>query len=309
VTSPRGRTDTAASQCLRVLQLLAEAAPRVVPADDLVARAGYSAPTETSRRRTLRRHVASLVAAGHAIEAVAAPGQPGGYRMTVRDPVLGEALSDDERAALLEAMVALRLGHLARVLGAPPTAPAPAAGPVPHHTLLVPDAIEVVDDALRRRAELHFRYSGKDRVVHPHRLVSRAHEWQLDAFEPAAGKVKTFVLGRMDAVVAGAESGAYPPAEGAAVGGDPLGWQVDPPLDAVVRVDRPHRPEVVAALGEPAADAPAPGSAAVELTFRVTNRLVFQARLLALGPRALLVGPAELRDALVERLQTVARGG
>jgi predicted DNA-binding transcriptional regulator YafY len=317
--SPRG--DDATRQCLIVLQTLAAASPADVATEVLLERAGYTAPDPESRRRALRRHVAALRDAGHDIEPVGEPGFTGGYRMTARDPVLHEALDDGERRALVEAMVAVRLGHLAEALGERATGtPGADATQV---RVEVPAAVGVISDAVRRRAVLTFGYNGRPRAVHPYRLVSRSHEWQLDAFEPAAGKVKTFVLGRMDDVAAGGADGAYPPPPRLQISGDPIDWEIDPPVDAAVRVTAVHRAEALSTLGRlvderpvtgdgaplaPGTGGPAPDQAsdAVLLSFRVTNWYVFQARLLALGPRATLVAPPALRSRLLQHLRTLA---
>ena len=74
----------------------------------------------------------------------------------------------------------------------------------------------------------------------------------------------------------------------------PLCWEIDPPTQATIRASPEYVPDVTRWLMEP--DSRKEHDGVADMTYTVTNRAAFRARIYVLGPRATLVGPDDLRD-------------
>jgi hypothetical protein len=101
--------------------------------------------------------------------------------------------------------------------------------------------------------------------------------------------IKSFAVVRMENLEIGAPGSAQAAEEVDRPGLDPITWEVDPPVQAVLACPG-YTEDVIAMLGGEAVGD--------EVHVQVTNRLIFLARVVELGSRVRLVGPEELRDEL-----------
>jgi predicted DNA-binding transcriptional regulator YafY len=160
----------------------------------------------------------------------------------------------------------------------------------------LPVDLDRVAEGVRSRCAMRFEYNGTAREVDPLSYSWRNGDVFLVARERDTEVVKSFSIRRMldldidEPGTAAVDDGVAQPSL------DPITWLVDPPVEAVLYCPG-FTEDVVAMLG---------GQAAADtVTTTVTNRLIFFARLMELGSRVRLDGPAELRDQLRERLREV----
>lgn len=306
-----GRDQRAPMERLvRIAAVLRAAGPAGVPRDRLLEVAGFDgadAPTQLSRElRNLNR-------LGWLIDNVAEAGDDARYRMTTVDNRLRVRLTPEQQTALRRAVLLADRDDLVERLGLPADArPAEVAAPGPSVEGTTSGALSEVVRAVRDRCVLRFGYKGVARVVHPESLQTRNGGWYLRGVEDAAiaggGPVKTFVVDRMADPEAGPAGSASLVEPVRHAGLHPMTWQLDPPVDVVLRTPARFEPDVRRWLGEPrdvTAAEPAE-SEDVLLTYRVTNREALRARIYELGTRVRVVGPPEVRDELVAALAAAA---
>jgi predicted DNA-binding transcriptional regulator YafY len=299
----------------RVIRLISVLTARStpVPAEDLVRVGGYHAVDPDDAKRMLTRDIAQLNSTGWDIRNVAPPGEPGRWQLRARDNRLRVGLTPAQRAELVRAALAAGRPGLAGPLGpGDPRAPGPDAGPaaVPSAPRVVvtegtaPD--ETLADALRAVA-LHclarFTYKDVARVAHPWSVHPGPSGWYLRAREDGHDTVKEFVVSRMGGLELDRPGTAEVPASSPRPQLDPLRWQVDPPLRAVVETTTEHRPQVEHLLGEPGAVEVAGDIA--RLSYEVNHRGPFRWRLYELGPRVRLLAPEALRKEIEAELVAV----
>ncbi|WP_418062475.1 WYL domain-containing protein [Pimelobacter simplex] len=307
-----GRDQRAPMERLvRIAAVLRAAGAAGVPRDRLLEVAGFDgadAPTQLSRElRNLNR-------LGWLIDNVADAGDDARYRMTTVDNRLRVRLTPEQQTALRRAVLLADRDDLVERLGLPAEArPAEVAAPGPSVEGTTSGALSEVVRAVRDRCVLRFGYKGVARVVHPESLQTRNGGWYLRGVEDAAvaegGPVKTFVVDRMAEPEAGPAGSASLVEPVRHAGLHPMTWQLDPPVDVVLRTPARFEPDVRRWLGEPravTAAGPDPGGEDVLLTYRVTNREALRARLYELGTRVRVVGPPEVRDELVAALAAAA---
>ncbi|HEY1117579.1 MAG TPA: WYL domain-containing protein [Acidimicrobiales bacterium] len=276
---------------------------------------GYP-PDKDSFKRAFERDKKDLRAEGVPLRIETVPGSTPpqeGYRIHpdeyyLRDP----GLDADELAAIHLAASAVRLEGASaaaglRKLGAPlrgDTASTIATLPTAPH-------LGTAFDAVASGRRLTFRYGGKDRTVDPFRLQHQRGRWYLQGHDAGAGEARSFRLDRVGGeMVAGAPGTAevdLDPAE------NPLqldGWALgdDEPVEARVRIANPQARVAVAQVGP---DVPAEwgedGSVVLSLPVRRTEGFI--SFVLGFLDDAEVLGPAELRDELVDWLRTVADQG
>jgi len=294
---------------VRIAAVLRAAGPAGVHRDRLLEIAGFSgadAPSQLSREL---RHLNRL---GWLIDNIAEPGEDAVYRMTTVDNRLRVRLTPEQLSALRRAVLLADRDDLVERLGLPDDArPAEVAPPMPAVGVSASGVLSEVVRAVRDRCVLRFGYKGTARVVHPESLRTQNGIWYLRGIEEEAlatgGPVKVFVVDRMS----GAEAG---PARSAAridtvrhTGLHPMTWELDPPVDVVLRTPQRFEPDVRRWLGEPVDVRPAEGTEEeVVLTYRVTNRSALRARLNELGTRVRILGPPEVRAEIVAALAVAA---
>jgi len=249
-----------------------------------------------------------------------------GYRIRPEDYYLPELrLDPDEEQALSFAVAAIQLGGAAgrdavAKLGATGEVPEPGLPPI----AVLPSlpALGPLHEAVRDRALVRFGYRGRRRVVEPYGLTFKQTAWYLvgrDRSAPDAG-LRTFRVDRFeDAPVLG-ESTAFELPEGfdlreavrflpwhvggraadlrgeEAEGGEPS------PVDVTMVVDARLARSVVATLGAGSVEAWEP-SGAVRLRIAAPERRAFVDWVVGLGDTAEVLGPTDLRAAVIRRLE------
>jgi predicted DNA-binding transcriptional regulator YafY len=290
---------------VRLLSVLWAAGREGVPGLDLLAVGAYGSAGLDDRRRQFHRDLAHLNALGYDIRNLSPEGTDGRYRLVARDNRLRVELTPEQQVELVRA---------AQVAGQPELADRVGLGVSFSSTadqvrVQRPTADQALDAVLRAAARgclVRFTYKGRDRVVHPHVVRSGPSGWYLAGREDTSTDAKVFVVDRMSDVRIDQPGTAEPVAAQERRSLDPLGWEVDPPVEAVVETTPEHRQQVERALGATVADSP--GDPTV-LRVRVTHRAAFRHRLYELGTRVRLRGPADLRRELLDELAEVAGSG
>jgi predicted DNA-binding transcriptional regulator YafY len=169
-------------------------------------------------------------------------------------------------------------------------------------------ALSTVVRATSLRALLRFAYKGSPRTVHPESVRSQNGTWYLRGREDGSDVVKTFVVSRMSDVVAEPPGTAERPEPVRHPGLHPMTWEIDPPVEVVLRTTPEYEPDVRRWLGPPV-DVEGPRDGRVVLRYRVTHRAAFRTRLYELGRRVEVVGPDEVRREVVAELRRMAGHG
>lgn len=235
-----------------------------------------------------------------------------GYRIDPDEYGLADpGLEPDELAAIHLAVNAVRLDGAnvrpgLRKLGGP-VDDVPDGGRV-----VLPSAPHLADvfEAVGQHRQLRFRYRGKDRVVDPFRLHHERGHWYLQGHDHEAGESRSF---RLDRIQGDLERGD---ADSVAVTVDPdehpirlAAWALgdDDPIDATVRVDA-GQAALAARLVGGAATTRWNDDGSVELTLPVRRLDGFRNFVLSFLDAAEVLSPPELRQDVVEWLETVAGG-
>jgi predicted DNA-binding transcriptional regulator YafY len=261
-----------------------------------------------SRRQAFERDKRTLRDQGIAVltEAVDGPEQRG-YRIRPEDFYLPDLqLDPDEQAALNVAVAEVHLGDpsgrdaLWR-LGIPASQTLARVADLPS----LP-ALPFLFEAVRSRATVTFAYRKETRHIDPALLRFRTGRWYVVGFDRDRDAARTFRVDRIDGdVVAGAPGSASIPDDfdaEAALPDEP--WKIgeDQTRPVHVLVDALEAPRVIQELGENCvAGEHGDGSVVVEL--QVANDEALVAWVLALGPHAQILHPAELRDQIVQWLR------
>jgi len=230
-----------------------------------------------------------------------------GYRIDrARYELAGLSLSTDERQALQLAVAAIRSGD-ARFgllkLGGSVAGDAPVVTNVP-----ALDALPTLREAAAARAVVRFDYRGEQRELEPYALLLREGFWYVIGHDRGRGDRRTFRVDRIDGdVVAGAPGEFVRPAgfdARAAFPSDPkeLGGGA---ATARVLVDAARARFVVDEVGAAALVGRRPDGA-VELDVACANLDAFRSWLLGLGTHAEVLGPPDVRAAIVHWLRDMA---
>jgi predicted DNA-binding transcriptional regulator YafY len=320
----------AMERLVRLASVLHHAGERGVPAANLLEVAGWSEAADGVS--ALKRDFRHLAALGWQIDNIAEQGLNAIYRMRTVDNRLRVRLSPEQQAALRRAVLLVDRADLADRLGlVGADKPAEVVA-----TLQAGDlgALDTVVRALRGRALLRFRYKGTERVVHPESVRTYTTSWYLRGREDGDEVVKTYAVGRMLDVRADAPGTAERPEVRRHTGLHPMTWEIDPPVDVTLQTAPEYVADVRRWLGDPVeppdveltpdvelvetpapvepppdvelVETPAPASPTVTLTYRVTNRAAFRARIYQLGTRVTVVGPEEIRKEILHELATMA---
>ncbi|GAA4129720.1 hypothetical protein GCM10022215_42570 [Nocardioides fonticola] len=301
---PAGRDQVAAmSRLARIIAVLDNAGRVGASADDLMAAAGYTAtgaPQDqlSADLRLLRRQ-------GWTIDRISADGAPGRYRMETRDNRLQLALTDAQRSALHRAMILADRGDLARRLGVEAASLPDSVGV---HTRVVPheagEALARCLQAVRARSLMRFSYKGSERQVHPGAVRFQNYRWYLSGIEQDGEVVKHFVVDRMSQVRLEPPGTAAEVPELRRIPLHPLRWEVDAPVEITLRTAREFEPDVERWLMRPLNRGETGDH--VDMTYRVTHRAAFRARVYVLGSRVRILSPDSVREELLHELREMA---
>jgi proteasome accessory factor BC len=251
-----------------------------------------------------------------------------GYRIHPEDYYLPELLLDPaEQQALSFAVAAVQLGGAA---GRDAVAKLGAAGEVPEPGLppiaVLPSlpALGPLHEAVRDRALVSFGYRGRRREVEPYGLTFKQTAWYLvgrDRTAPDAG-LRTFRVDRFeDAPVLGDPAHFELPAgfdlreavrflpwrlgtRAPAPGPDDSEGTEPVPADVTMVVDGRLARSVVGTLGAGSVEAWEP-SGAVRLRIAAPEHSAFVDWVIGLGDTAEVLGPPEVRDEVVRRLEAL----
>ncbi|MHB1509410.1 MAG: helix-turn-helix transcriptional regulator [Acidimicrobiales bacterium] len=292
--------------------------------------AGYPSAPEAARqaferdKRALRQLGIPLQ-----VEAVSSGAQIG-YRIPPDDYYLPElGLDESETQALGFAIAAVKLGGAAGMdaiakLGGPVTEAAFArselaaqgTGPAMAPVAVLPSlpALGPIHEALRHRAVLHFEYNGRPREVEPSGLALRSGIWYLVGRDRAAlggPATRTFRVDRIASSPALGEAGAFELPAPSDLRDEIrlLPWSAEGPGAEVpvaeVLVDA-RQARVVATQMPRSAIAGWQRDGGLKVRISVGDREAFVSWVLGLGDTAVVEGPAELRDAVVDRLSVLS---
>ena len=306
----------------RLLNLTAALLETTVPlsAEEIRAKVpGYGDAAPESFRRTFERDKDDLRELGVPIETVTVEHheQPHAAYTIERDryELPDPGLDPDELAALHLAATAVQLEGLdpddaeeaLRKLGgvgSPRAGDGPALGALP-----TPDWLLELFVAVLERRVVRFTYGSDTRTVEPARLQFERGRWYLTGHDRDRDDRRTFRLDRVVGPVSSGHAGDFErPEQTPAVRLRP--WELGSG-DAVVATVLLDPAIARSALAEdPAlavAERRADGSVVVALEVR--NRDALVNFVLSLLDRAELLGPPELRDELVQRLEAFEPGG
>ena len=159
--------------------------------------------------------------------------------------------------------------------------------------------------AVTERRKLEFSYSGEGRTVDPYGIAHRRGHWYLAGHTTSGERV--FRIDRMSDIEVGNEAGAFERPKRfqvkKAMSTNPWEMGTDEVVTASVRFDEALAWWAARTLG---VDPPAEGPLEVELS--VANKDAFIGWILGFGPDAEVLGPAELRDAVLERVEAAMKG-
>jgi predicted DNA-binding transcriptional regulator YafY len=270
---------------------------------------------ESALRGAFERDKAVLREIGVPIDQEVLGGQQAGqtaYRIDRRRYELADLdLTTEERQALQLAVAAVRSdemwGHEGLLkLGAGGSRPASAVAT----TVPTFEALPPLREAVAARAPVEFMYRDVRRVIDPYGLLLRDGYWYVIGHDHDRGELRTYRVDRIDGQVQAGRPGSFDrPAAfdiRTVFPSDPklLGEPESSITHATVRVS-PSRARLVAAeVGEDAVvQRFADGS--IELSVPCVNRDAFRSWLLGLTDNAVVVGPAEIRDEIVEWLRGI----
>ncbi len=167
-------------------------------------------------------------------------------------------------------------------------------------------------DAIRRKAVVDFGYRGERRQVDVAGLRFRAGRWYLVGFDRERGEARTFRVDRIegDPELGAVDSGRLPDGfdTDQAFGRDPWRFGSGEETEVDILVDGAESGRVVAELGEAAVvERREENAVVVRLSVTDTGALILW--VLDLLDHAEVLGPPEVRAAVVERLRASAPDG
>lgn len=298
---PPGRSAVIAMQRLaRILAKLDDAGVVGATTEELLEVAEYggtSAPQDQ-----LGLDLRNLKKQGWQIENLRPVGEPGVYRMVSGDNRLRVKLSPAQRAALQKAVLLAERDDLAKRLGVRPSSLSQGIGGI---TIRKPkvDKLSLALQAVQLRSRLRFTYKGTPRLVHPGSVRFQNYKWYLSGVEDGAGLLKHFVVSEMGNIALDPPGTADEVPSVRRIPLHPLRWEVDEPTRVTLRTSRDFVPDVVRWLNEP--DAEVERGEAVELTYTVTHRQAFRARLYVLGPRVTIIEGVDVYDEMLAELRAM----
>ncbi len=310
VDHPKGSVDHPQQSVVRPQQSVVRPLQRMVMVTSILSAAGNSGRpagmladavgfhgTDESKREQLARLIRDLRRVGVDITNVADLGQESHWVLHPRDSRIRLAFSPEQQAELARAALLADRTTIASGLGGAHTRGARVEVTVKD----LPIDVDLVLRAITTRSVLRFGYNGRTRELDPASLHRSSAGWAVTGFDRGADQLRTYYLTRMTDVTAGPSGSARSVSDHRRDGADPLTWPIDPPQSALVVVDQQYLSDVELLLGAP--ERSVPTDTTVELTYTVTNRWVFFARLVELGERVMLAGSQPLRSAFADMLR------
>ena len=276
--------------------------------------AGYP-PNHGALRQAFERDKASLRDAGIPVRTVRIDGEDqAGYLIPPEDYYLPDlGLDVEEVEALAFALAAVRLeggatGDIAAKIGSPGVTPFPPIAVLPSLPVLA-----TLEEALRDRATVRFRYHDRARVVSGYRLIFKLGSWYFigsDASIDAGGAIRTFRCDRIqDTPVLGSKGEYEVPTEFNVA--DELRsspFVRDSSFEATevaVKVWPRSAPAVIAVVGHAAVEHRG-RDGSVELRFSVADEQAIISFLLGFGEDVEVLSPPAVRASVIEQLGVLA---
>ena len=295
--------------------------PRPLSLREIANRVPGYPDTHTARRQAFERDKRLLRDEGVPVLTVKIEGDDQlGYRIDPDAYYLPDlGLEADEQAALnlavagvhlgepigREALLKLGAGGESPLRDAPaPLVDLPSFGGLP--------ALPLLFDAVRQAAPVSFGYRDQARQVDVAGLRFRQGHWYLVGFDRDRGEARTFRVDRIDGVPELGPAGSAQLPEtfdiDQAFGREPWQFGEGEAVEVDVRVDGAESGRVVAELGEAAVvERTDDGTVVVRLPVTDVGALVLWA--LDLLDHAEVIGPAEVRAAMVNRLEASVMAG
>jgi predicted DNA-binding transcriptional regulator YafY len=240
---------------------------------------------------------------GWNIESIGGAGELGRYRMVSGDNRLRLKLEPRHLAALQRAVILSNRKDLAKSLGIESGSLPPGVG---SHVL--PERaradLSFSIQAVQLGCRMEFAYKGVERTLDPGTVRFQNNQWYLSGVEAGSDVVKHFVVNDVSDVKLGKPGSAGVVPEVQQIPLHPLLWQVDEPIEVVLRAPVEFEPDVERWMMAPQSRTQVGDH--VELTYRVTHRAAFRSRIYILGTRVSLVGPAEFRHEMLSELRQIA---
>jgi len=297
---PPGRDQVKAMERLsRIIAVLDNAGTVGATTDQLIAVADYG---EAAPQDQLGLDLRNLGKQGWQIVNVAPTGEKGRYRMISGDNRLRVKLSPAQMAALQRAVILSKRADLAKRLGVQPSSIPEGIG-----SEVLPAAasseLSLALQSVQLASRIFFSYKGTPRVVHPGSVRFQNYKWYLSGIEEGFDFVKHFIVGDMSNVKLDVPGSADDVPEVRRIPLHPLSWQIDEPTRVTIRTSPDYFPDVVRWLMAP--DSQIAHDGAVDLTYTVTNRRAFRARIYVLGTRVTIADGGDVRDEIVDELRTI----
>jgi predicted DNA-binding transcriptional regulator YafY len=299
---PPGPSAVKAMQRLaRILAVLDDAGVVGATTEQLLEVAEYGG--QAAPQDQLSLDLRNLKKQGWQIENLNPKGESARYRMVSGDNRLQVRLSPPQRAALQRAVLLAARDDLAKRLGVSPAAVPEGIGSI---VIRKPkgDKLSLALQSVQLRSRIRFSYKGTARLVHPGSVRFQNYKWYLSGVEEGADLVKHFVVSEMSDITLDPPGTADEVPEIRRIPLHPLRWEVDEPTQVTLRASSDFVPDVVRWLNEP--DSHVERGVDVELTYTVTHRQAFRARLYVLGPRVTITQGAQVYDELIAELREMA---
>jgi predicted DNA-binding transcriptional regulator YafY len=158
--------------------------------------------------------------------------------------------------------------------------------------------------AIADRASVRFRYGDDDRRVDPYRLEFQRGRWYLTGYDHLRSAERNYRVDRIAGEVEVGDAGSFDPPPVASPGAMSQPWEFGEgePIAATVLVDADQAAWAMHALG-PAAVTERRDDGSIVVALEVTNVDAFRSFVLELLDHAEVIGPAELRAAVVDWLR------
>jgi proteasome accessory factor B len=279
------------------------------------ALAGQYPDGDSARRGAFERDKAMLRSVGVPITTTVLSGDRAGqtgYLVDRRRYELRLDLASDERRALQVAVAAVHTGvdwadDALLKLGVDDDE---AAGAAPVATAAVPSlpALPVLLEANTNRSTVSFHYHGRRRRLDPYGLLTRDGFWYVIGHEHERGEQRTYRVDRIEGHVEAGSPDAFAVPDDfdvrTAMARDPKAIGAEP-AQALVLVDGVRAAKVERETGADAVTERRPDGAIV-VRVPAGNPDAFRSWVLGLGEHAVVLGPPEVRAAMVTWLSAMA---
>lgn len=299
---PPGPSPVKAMQRLaRILAVLDDAGVVGATTDRLLEVAEYGG--QAAPQDQLSLDLRNLKKQGWQIENLNPKGESGRYRMVSGDNRLQVKLSPAQRAALQRAVLLAERDDLAKRLGVRTATVAEGVGSIKIRRQKG-DKLSLALQSVQLRSRIRFTYKGTPRLVHPGTVRFQNYKWYLSGIEDGTDLVKHFVVSEMSHIALDRPGTAAEVPSVRRIPLHPLRWEVDAPAQVTLRTTAAFVPDVTRWLNEPDSQVERDGT--VDLTYTVTHRQAFRARLYVLGPRVTIAEGGEVYDEMLAELRTMA---